>query len=662
MKYKHILIGLLIPVILLTGVASVLFFQKDKILSDILREKLSQIEERTGYHVSFQQLQTPALRTIKLHGLVVQKENDTLATIEDVETRISLWGTIHRSQEINRIITNGTNIVIKADTVQRGDTIQHGSIKKVSLNEKLEKLRKYVAIAQSKLPSEIRMNQTLLHYQKDSSRIEVVFPELKLKDQSFFSQAIIKEEIFGKETFTQYCILEGDMSDITQEECRFQIYRNAQVPEKLRIPFLKEKYDSDIRVDTLLCSLKINEADGDFLSCTGVFDCRNLSIENRRIASDTVTVENLKLNYNVRFSSHEIEIDSSSVLTINHLNAHPYIHLVLRDSTPTLEVNLNTGEQNSQDLFDALPNGLFKNLRGIKTEGMLGYRFHFKVDMAQVDSLEFESSLTPTRKDFKILSFGQTDFRSVSQPFTYHAYEDGKEVAQVIIGEENTHFRPLDEISPYLQHAVMCSEDGLFFYHKGFLETAIRAALVKDIQVRRFARGGSTISMQLVKNLWLSREKTITRKMEEALIVWLIENKRLLSKERMYEIYLNIIEWGPGIYGASQAAHFYFDKDASNLTIEESIFLASIIPRPKKFYWLFDNQHKLRDFLVPYYEVIGSKLLKREIITEAQYEKITPSVTITGEALKYLAPIDTCHAQEDEEAQILLDEIKQEKE
>lgn len=79
--------------------------------------------------------------------------------------------------------------------------------------------------------------------------------------------------------------------------------------------------------------------------------------------------------------------------------------------------------------------------------------------------------------------------------------------------------------------------------------------------------------MQLVKNVFLSRHKTLARKFEEMLIVWLIENNRLSSKQRMFEVYLNIIEWGPMVYGANEAARFYFNKDVSDLTVNESIFL-----------------------------------------------------------------------------------------
>ncbi len=137
--------------------------------------------------------------------------------------------------------------------------------------------------------------------------------------------------------------------------------------------------------------------------------------------------------------------------------------------------------------------------------------------------------------------------------------------------------------------------------------------------------------------------------MEEALIVWLIESNKLVSKNRMLEIYLNIIEWGPYVYGASDAARFYFNKDASDLTLEEAIFMASIISRPKKFMWSFDQNRELRPYLSGFYETLGKRMLKHEYITEEQLENLTPNVKITGVASAYLANVDSVKMEEEEE-------------
>ena len=117
----------------------------------------------------------------------------------------------------------------------------------------------------------------------------------------------------------------------------------------------------------------------------------------------------------------------------------------------------------------------------------------------------------------------------------------------------------------------------------------------------------------------------------------------------MLEIYLNIIEWGPGIYGANEASRFYFDKDVSKLTPEEAIFMACVIPRPKKFYWMFDEHNELRSYVEGHYNIVGKRMLDNQIITESQYEKLKPSVKLTGAAKSYLRGSDKDEAADEAE-------------
>jgi membrane peptidoglycan carboxypeptidase len=138
--------------------------------------------------------------------------------------------------------------------------------------------------------------------------------------------------------------------------------------------------------------------------------------------------------------------------------------------------------------------------------------------------------------------------------------------------------------------------------------------------------------MQLVKNLYLKRQKTIARKLEEMLITWLIEENRLVAKERMYEIYLNIIEWGPLVFGATEAARFYFDKEVEKLTLAEAIFMASIIPRPKKFMYSFDQDQHLREWLQAYYRDVSYKMLQRKMISQQDYDLLLPDIRLKGPA------------------------------
>src|SRR6202000_3529440 len=132
----------------------------------------------------------------------------------------------------------------------------------------------------------------------------------------------------------------------------------------------------------------------------------------------------------------------------------------------------------------------------------------------------------------------------LNSEFTYTPYEKGKPMPPRFIGASNPYFTPLDDISPNLRSAVMTAEDPSFYTNHGFVEESIRKSLATDFKDKKFKRGGSTISMQLVKNAFLSRQKTLSRKIEETLIVWTIENTGIMTKNRMLEVYFIIIEWG----------------------------------------------------------------------------------------------------------------------
>ena len=139
----------------------------------------------------------------------------------------------------------------------------------------------------------------------------------------------------------------------------------------------------------------------------------------------------------------------------------------------------------------------------------------------------------------------------------------------------------LPDVSPNLQHAVVAAEDGRFRQHHGFDWVEMHKVLEDDVKRHRLGRGGSTITQQLVKNLFLTTERSFVRKSVESSLVPIME--AFLTKDRILELYLNVIEWGPGIYGAEAASEHYYHRHASDLTREQAARLAAIIPAPLKW-------------------------------------------------------------------------------
>lgn len=172
-------------------------------------------------------------------------------------------------------------------------------------------------------------------------------------------------------------------------------------------------------------------------------------------------------------------------------------------------------------------------------------------------------------------------------------------------GDGNDHisyrFVPISKISSYLRQAVILAEDDQFFEHQGVdLEAVERAAKI-NWNRKKYLRGASTITMQLAKNLYLNPHKSLLRKFRELFITLKLE--RELTKDRILELYLNVAEWGDGIYGAEAAARHYFGRGAANLSKHEAAFLAAILPKPK-----FYDRHRSGPFLTRRVAAIESRL------------------------------------------------------
>jgi len=160
---------------------------------------------------------------------------------------------------------------------------------------------------------------------------------------------------------------------------------------------------------------------------------------------------------------------------------------------------------------------------------------------------------------------------------------------------------PYSRISNHLKRAVLAAEDGKFLDHEGFDWEGIQKAFEKNVKGGRIVAGGSTISQQLARNLFLSGERSWWRKAQEAAITLMIE--ALMSKRRILEIYLNVVEWGDSVYGAEAAARHYFTVSATALSEEQAAFLASILPRPRYY-----DRNRATPFIARKMETIRARM------------------------------------------------------
>jgi membrane peptidoglycan carboxypeptidase len=187
--------------------------------------------------------------------------------------------------------------------------------------------------------------------------------------------------------------------------------------------------------------------------------------------------------------------------------------------------------------------------------------------------------------------------------------------AEETTGPGTPDWTPLDQISPYMQTAVLTTEDGAFPKHHGYNHAAIRASIIANLKARAFVRGASTITMQLAKNLFLSRDKTLSRKLEEVVLTDYIE--QTFSKDEILELYFNVIEFGPSVYGIAPAAEYYFGRAPGELSLGESLFLSSILPAPLRYAGMREGEEPPEGWLRNLHTLM-QVAQKRGLLTEAE--------------------------------------------
>jgi hypothetical protein len=239
-----------------------------------------------------------------------------------------------------------------------------------------------------------------------------------------------------------------------------------------------------------------------------------------------------------------------------------------------------------QAMLDSIPEGMAPLLEGMTLDGTYSLDGRIAYDSkkpARVVTewrVANECRFTGVPQDVAPERFARSFSREV-------AGADGRP-AQIQSGPGTPGWVPYAAISRHVETAVLICEDGGFRRHRGFDEEAIRDSIRENLKAGRFVRGASTISMQLAKNLYLSPEKTLSRKLQEAALTLLLEQR--LSKDQILELYLNAVEFGPGIYGIGPAASWYFATSAGELSLGQALYLASILPNPKQQHFAADGQ------------------------------------------------------------------------
>lgn len=584
--------------------------------------------------IAFDRLTLKGFSGVQLEKiLVTTAPNDTLLSAASIEAKLSTWQLLMGSVDLQQLHIEDLRINLVKDSTlcnycallsNRENQTEDLLVERNSnpWSERIDRLSKLLF---GLLPAELTLTNFHLQSKDGDHLSELLLHEGKIVQRSSGSSLYHADFSIESDGVRQQARINGELNKSNRHLSGEIETIDSLKPLQL---FFQPNRGAYASFRNLNFSLSVPTTSKEECTLSLVLLASKPELSYWRFAPTPIQIGELGANLQLVVAPSELLLVSGSTLRLNQLTLHPTLRIE-RESNWQFELSLYEERFSAEALLQAIPLGLFENFNEVKLEGDLRYKLYAKVDLAQPDSLQIESQLTK-HENFKIVNAG--NLKKMNDSFLYTPYE--AEVAQrsFLVGSENPNFRTTSEVSPHLRQAILQSEDGQFFWHRGFRMDAIREALIHDLKVGRFARGGSTLSMQLIKNIFLNRNKNIARKVEEALIVWLIEENRLTSKERMFDLYLNIIEWGPNIYGVNEASNFYFEKSPDELTLDEAIFLASIIPRPKRYRWSLGPNGELAEHQYPHFRLVKERMFLNGTLPEGHTPEETPHVVLKGES------------------------------
>ncbi|HVY45763.1 MAG TPA: biosynthetic peptidoglycan transglycosylase [Minicystis sp.] len=319
--------------------------------------------------------------------------------------------------------------------------------------------------------------------------------------------------------------------------------------------------------------------DGHSLSIDGEGKIQALSIRNAALSDEPVAGLDVawRGKGDLDLDGRRVRVDDAEVdLGALRLLAHGTYERVgdARRVHATYEMPLTA----CQAMLDSAPAGLVAKLRGMRFAGSFGIKGTVRFDTANLDrtykvdwDVTNSCRVTDAPPDIAVERFSHAFRRTVYTP-------DGNPT-QIESGPETPDWVPLSRISKFMAVAVQTTEDGAFQRHHGFDQEAIKNSIRENLRKMKFVRGASTISMQLAKNVYLDRTKNLARKLQEAVLTMYLEQE--LTKEQILELYLNVVEFGPMVYGIGPAARSYFNTTAADLSLGQALYISSIMPNPK---------------------------------------------------------------------------------
>ncbi len=431
-----------------------------------------------------------------------------------------------------------------------------------------------------------------------------------------FSNVLEPESLVNKTTPELWSVRGTIDRNLTAGELTLHMasFELARIPEILReLPLVdSERATIGGRVSLAFAERRIR--------VEGELGLAGMNIEHRVLAGDTVRDIGFDLDVRAEVdpAARRLTIERARmqrngvVVELSGEFVHPAVKAQRR-----YQAAVRVPPVSCQAVLQAIPVELVPSLQGFALSGTFELDVRTDIDFRDLDALRLDGKVglwncrataVPSRVSADRLAKG----------FVHRVtMRDGRE-RRVELFAGSSSFTPLQHIASSMVAAVLTTEDGGFFRHRGFIPSQFDEALKRNLSAGKVRIGASTITMQMVKNVLLSHERTLARKVQEMFLTWYVETT--LSKQRIMEIYLNVVEFAPGIYGVTHAANHYFGKDPEHLTPLECAYLALMLPSPVRRHIHYCKGAPSPAFEVKVRRVLGL-MASRGRISELEYQQ-----------------------------------------
>ncbi|MDR2980437.1 MAG: transglycosylase domain-containing protein [Bacteroidales bacterium] len=471
------------------------------------------------------------------------------------------------------------------------------------------KLGKLLRTFHHYFPENFKVNKILIISLHDDQYAEYQIDDMCIAGELLSGKITLRE---NKQPSTW--LLAGNIST---DRTKIEGILTCQESDPQPFLFCKRLWDMDLSFREMAFSYCLSEGSGQFLEFNVQAEMKKISFFQPELVEQKISIDNLALHGTAKLMPNLLLMNPPSSIVLNGFSVPFSFSIETLSGSKNVNFRILKNDFAFQEFRKVLPEHLFRVIPNLDITGEVESGLQLECNFAMPDQLIFNFDLSS--KNLRFSDSARYFFTKYNQDFHYKYKENGEIMKDIWVSPANDQFVSFDQIPFYMKYAILVAEDPSFFRHHGFLKSAMQESMALNLERGSFARGGSTLSMQLVKNLFLTKKKMLSRKVEEIFLVWLIEYNHLISKERMFEIYVNIIEWGPNVYGLGEASQFYFNKPPDRLTFGECVYLATLIRSPKHYTRSLTPDGYPTDQRREEMHLIARRMYERGLVTEVQY-------------------------------------------